>query len=1839
MKRILLVMAAAMTLLAGCGEGGKRPQADDSVKYNPFVEGFTSGRISRFSPVYLVFNQDIPAEKMSVAELPKLVKITPTVAGELAFENARTIVFRPADDAFRRGTSYTVTADLSQWFDTGRDSRDFKFGFSIYPLSLRATFESISTTDASSGFTIVCNLTTADREEDSTVESLVAFDEPVTAAWEHTPDGRHHTVTITGVEAADKKRDLEMKAGQNKLGVKQETLLSIPIPGRNDFTIYNVAFFSDPSRYVEVTFTEQLDENQNLNGIAFIEDNSSEIVTIEANKLRLYPDAGREGVLSVFLGEAIRSKSGLRLGEDAIRQVSVSTTKPSVRFVGEGVVIPRSGKLHVPFQAVNLRGVVVKVIRIFENNVGQFLQENSLDGYSDISRVGRLLARKVVFLDEDGDNLSQWNTFAVDLAEMIEPEPGAIYRVELSYDLDLSAYPCEDVQQKTKEQIVADNQAKFRSETENFDNGYYYYSNDFNWYDWDWDDRDNPCTKSYYRNAYVGRNVMASDLGIIAKRGAADEMTVLVHNILTTAPEKGVEVVLYNYQHRPVGRGTTDESGHAKIKYGAGRPYYLVAMQGNQRGYLHVSDGRALSMSTFDVSGEVVQKGIKGFIYGERGVWRPGETIHVGFMLNDRAGSLPANHPVTLELFNPLGQLYATQTQTTGEMGLYTFAVATESDSPTGAWSAKVTVGGVSFNKKIRVETVKPNRLKIALDLPERILAGSKTEMPMHVEWLQGATARNLDYEIEATFSPVTTRFDKYPGYTFDTPARRFDQEAVTVASGTTDEGGDATVDLDVELNSSASGMLNMNLVTRVFEESGDFSIDGATVPYSPYTSYVGVKSPQTDRTQLNTGTSYIYDVVSLGNDGTPAGNRELEVQIYKVAWYWWWNSDNGSLANYISNSYEEPVKTMQLKTKSNGTASFTLNYTNNEWGTYFIQVRDKRSGHIAGVLNYYDWPYSEGRRDTDGSENATKLSFRTDSDSYAPGDVMTVVFPSSEGSRAVVSIENGSGIVSIKEYNCTSDETTVRIDVTQEMQPNVYVHITLLQPHGATVNDLPIRMYGVVPVEVSSPRSHLRPVIATQDELRPEAVYQVSVSEKEGRPMAYTIAVVDEGLLDLTRFRTPDPWRAFNAREALGVSTWDMYNYVSGAYGGRIEQIFSIGGGDELAAGASRKTNRFAPVVQFDGPFQLKKGETRRHNYTMPNYNGRVRVMVVAGDGKAYGNAEKSVLVRKPVMLLGTLPRVIGVGEEMAVPATVFATEKGVGRVRLTIECSGNMAVKGASTQELTFDQITDKQAVFRIAVGEKPGVGTVKITATGKGEQSVYETDIEIRSVRRPQVQVTPVAIAPGESWKGNLTLPGADGTNSLKIEVSDVQPVNLSSRVGYLLGYPHGCIEQITSKGFPQLYLSQFTSLTPAQETSAQEAVKEVIGRMRSYQMPEGAFSYWPGGTSSYGWATVYATHFLAEAESKGYLVPDALKRNAIRNLSRAAKSWKPENSNYYGYSEEYTQAYRLYVLALAGSPETGAMNRLRESAKLYDMTRWTLAAAYAKIGRADVARELIGKTEDVVMPSSQYDMTFGSDVRDKAMQLIALCAIGDSQQAALLANEVSLALGSDSWMSTQTAAFSLMAMADYTKRYSTGGVMDFSYRCGARGESVKTGKHIWSDTMFENGAATASAEIKNNGSGTIFARFISEGTPAQGAEKAYSNAVALDVRYYDSNGTVDVKNLPQGLTFTAEVTVKNTTARAMNNLILSQVMPVGWEILNTRFLEGGSSEMPAGVDYQDFRDDRVYSYIDNLPAGKQVKVQVTVTTVYAGAFYLPPVWCEAMYDNLVRANTEGVQVVVE
>ena len=580
-------------------------------------------------------------------------------------------------------------------------------------------------------------------------------------------------------------------------------------------------------------------------------------------------------------------------------------------------------------------------------------------------------------------------------------------------------------------------------------------------------------------------------------------------------------------------------------------------------------------------------------------------------------------------------------------------------------------------------------------------------------------------------------------------------------------------------------------------------------------------------------------------------------------------------------------------------------------------------------------------------TEGATLLVINTDKDKYNPGDEIKLSFPAPENARAIVTLENSTGIMDEIRVNAEKGNTVVTFKARPEMAPNIYAYVTVIQPHAQTVNDMPVRLYGVVPVMVEDPGTRLTPKIEMADEIRSQKPFVIKVSETNRKPMTYTVAVVDEGLLDITGFKTPDPWNYFYAREALGVQTWDLYDFVLGAFGGTLERIFAIGGDEAVVDKSANKAQRFVPVVKFLGPFNLEAGKTNTHTLTLPQYTGSVRTMVIAGSDRAFGIAEKSVFVKDPLMLLVTAPRVISPGEKVALPISLFIQKDGIKEI--SIKAEGNDLVSfEEKTKNIPVSGTGEKDSEFSFTAGEKTGVAKISVTATGGGESATYNMEIEVRSPNPPEIRAESKMIRKGEKFETNFKPFGIEGSNSAILEVSSLPSINLEKRMEYLLDYPHGCSEQITSAAFPQLWLKDLSGNDASVTKSASDNITEAINILVSRQMISGGIALWPGSSQPDNWVTSYAGHFMTEAERKGYSLPPGFKQKWMSYQKRTAQDWRFDTRFKHSAND---QAYRLFTLALAGQPEKGAMNRLRESSGIPQLSRWLLAAAYATTGRPE------------------------------------------------------------------------------------------------------------------------------------------------------------------------------------------------------------------------------------------------------------------------------------------------
>lgn len=1802
------------------------------ILFSEYVSAYSAGPISSNDELIVSLVDEVPTQKQATEGV---FSISPSVKGEVSWLSTKNIIFKP-EAPLKNGEYYEVSVNLERLgLQVEPDQAIFKFMVEVIPQDYVFEIESLSSDplDPMRLQKIRGTVQTADRVQEHDLQrSLNAKQNgnSLEVEWLYDQsEGVNHEFVIKGISRLEQTSQMSYQFSGEGFGVQRASKGNVEVPALDDFKVISTKIVKTGEQYLLLTFSDPLDEGQNLNGLIELEDEPDLRFDIIENEVKAYFSAGLRGNKRLSVYPGIRNKLSFSMPEGYEKNLSFAQIPPAVRLKNDRTILPSTDGLILPFETVNLRAVDVTVIKVFERNVIQFLQANNLNGENELRRVGKPIHHSRIMLDESNlMDMSEWRSFQLDISELITPEPGAIYQVRLGFRKEYSLFACgEELGELSSQNQMGDNWDLGDGEGYGTYDRYYesYYGNGYNWRE-----TENPCHVSYFMGTgkTVKTNILASNIGLLAKIGNDRKLNAFITDLRTTNPLSNIVLTVFDYQGEVISRLKTDEDGKASIDLEK-KPFVLMAESGLEKGYLKLWDANSLSVSNFNVGGDRVERGIQGFIYGERGAWRPGDRIYLDFILNDKEDALPVDHPVIMELIDPSGNVKTRQVQNQGLNGFYHFPLKTDANAPTGNWLARVSLGGNEFTKKIKIETVKPNRLKIDLDLGVESISILNPSLAgnLQVAWLSGAPARNLKAEFDLLLTPTATTFKGFEDYNFDDEAKSFYSEKERVFSGNIDNQGFGKVNVTLGKQSTAPGVLRANFSGKVYEPGGDFSIDQFSLPFYPYSQFVGIKKPEGDsRGQLLTEKRHNFEVIAIDPNGKQVHNGTLQLEVYKLTWRWWWDNSDRDISYYVSRNYNSPYlkKEVQLV---NGKANVDLEIPNKDWGRYYVRILDPKSGHSAGTVAYFDWPGWAGKERPGGE---SMLDFATDNDQYHVGEDITVRMPASSEGRALISIENGSKVIDAFWLETNDGDNQVTFKATAEMAPNVYINATLLQPHAQTSNDLPMRLYGIIPIEVSDPNSKLSPELILPPVMEPESEVEVKVEERTGKPMTYTIAVVDEGLLDITNFKTPDPWQNFYARQALGVKTWDVYDDVIGASKGEMARLLSLGGDGTTAKPESAKANRFESVVKHLGPFQLAANESASHTFEMPNYVGSVRTMVIAGNQRAFGRAEKATPVRKPLMVLGTLPRVVGPGESIKLPVTVFALEKEVQDVEVSIRVNDKITLE-TTRKSIRFDQIGDQTIDFDLDIKEELGVAEVVIEAKSGREKAEYRVEVDVRNPNPVQTKVSEFVLQSGESIEQQFEVIGMPGTNTTTLELSTIPAIDLSKRLDYLISYPHGCIEQTTSAVFPQLFISDIMALEDKRQIEIGERVKDGISKIADFQTSAGGFAYWPGQRYDNEWGTNYGGHFLLEAKDKGYFVPTSLMSKWRQYQKRKARTWSRKDNN-----DDIVQAYRLYTLALAQSPELGAMNRLREDRLLSDDAKWRLAAAFALTGRQEVAKELIN-TASIFSKVKERYYYYGSQVRDNAMRLETLGLLNMQNEGVQLLRAVAQMLADDRWLSTQSTAYALLSVLKFAGTNNGQAGIEAEYELNGVEAQLKTANTI---ALYESDDdRTASVKAKNNGSGPLFVRVVQRGQPLKGQEIPESKGLKLEVNYTDRNGTnIDPTQLEQGQDFFATVTVfNNGTKGVYEDVALTQIFPSGWEILNDRLNEIPESRSNNKIDYQDIRDDRVLSYFD-LKANERMRFEVALNATYAGEYYLPAVKVEAMYDDTIYGKTKGQRVVV-
>ncbi len=1684
--------------------------------------------------------------------------------------------------------------------------------------------------------------------------SLTALQEgkSLRIGWDHNgKNSRQSDFTIYDVERKDITGKVNLTLSMDALNVDDKGEMQLVVPSKSDFSFHAFKLIDD-DKSLELYFTDPLEPNQDLSGLIKIPGRKISRTKIYQNRVNVYFENVQFGEYNLEILPGIKNLAGYPLKDSYTKPVFFKPPAPRVSIAEKGNILPPGDRWELPVSMITATGFRLRILKVYESNIPRFYQENAtpFEGQSGLENIGRIELDTIYAFKKATPYTESFHSISLD--RLVRREPGALYKILLTVPEEHNAFPC---QEKTGEERID------RYDRVDFDRpwislGYNsdYYEDDYNYGRYynnnigrrrygegsDLYNGQDPCNHDFTQRTHDSRLLMCSDVAIVAKSETEkNSYFFYVSKISDASPISNAQVTLKDIQGQNIKSGYTDSRGMLDVRVGDRKPFLAVAKYSGQQTYMPIQDAKSLSLSTFQVEGKKWKGDRKVFFYGERDVWRPGDSIYMHSIVFSPEKVLPPTLPVQLRLLDPTNKLVKEWTVKKNLDGIYDLRFVSESEAPTGYWRLEMKVGGATYKTPIRIETIRPNRLKMQMDFAaEKLLKKDDDKSAdINVKWMHGLDAKDLKVEVEMLQKSIANPFSAdYKNYVFNDIQKRYSTFLGMIKSGQTDKTGKLDFDIKTSADNSYPSMMLFNFDLRSFEKGGAFSSDMKSIKYSPYTHYVGAKFPGG-----NSGTDiYIKDteaimLAALDQDGKRA-QRTVHISLYEIDYNWWYQFGNKGDYAAISNNLGNLKEEYDVEVGKNGKSISFKNY-----GRFLLKIEDKKSGHSISRVIYN---YGDRWNDSEEVSQLEVLPLNLEKVEYKVGEVASFKLPPGPKGKYLITLENGGRIVH-KETRSTSDQPIeVSLAITPRMAPTVYLHVHLMQAWEEYKNDRPLRLFGIKPLKVYDSATVLEPRIEMPEVLKTDEQFTVKVKEQNGKRMSYSLAIVDEGLLDITQFKTPDPWSAFFGKESLNVRTWDMYRDIFQRFLGEYTSLLAVGGDGSNAIAPSAKAKRFKPVVKFLGPFTLQANEEKNHSLTIKDYVGSVRAMVVSTDGQALGRYEQTSEVKKPLMLYSTLPRVLGPDEKLKVPVTVFSMDKNIKNVTATIKVGDHIKVVGESTQNIFFEKEGEKDIYFEIETASNIGFSDVEVVVKSGNHTHREKIEIDLRPSADAFTK-TYQAIIPKGSTKDLIYEPfGLEGTRSGNITVSKGLNFSFVPHVEWLSKYPHGCLEQTVSRVFPQVYLYKMNLLDEADKLKYRQQFEAAIQKLRFLQLPEGGFGYWPGARQANNWGTSYALQFLLEAKKYGYQVPeDMIKKCVAYQYKRAESNFRAHDAGYSYASID--QAYALYTLAIAKKPNYGAMNRLRLVPSLNTTAKWLLAHSFVILGEEDIAKSIVDGSDAKVGSYRELGGNFGSAIRDQALISHTLIDMGDKVKAKVLIDEMVSKFNADeSWnLSTQDRSQSLITFAHFIGNLEeTEDSIKYSITAKNQFEKLDLmlDKEVDTYELDTKVVDAYDVKIKNDGNDDIYTSISLTGMELRDESAAIDSDLKMQVNYLDDGfKKISPDEIGKGSDFIIEYTITHPGLRASyENMALTAIFPSGWEILNQRLKENSNFNSGDVADYMDVRDDRVMLYFD-IDKGAKKTFRFKVNATYEGRYWAPPAYCEAMYDSKISSKSKGFWATVK
>ena len=1817
----------------------KKEEFSDPAQFREHLLAYTRGTIATNEELHFVFKKDLFLNQKLKDEF---LKIDPSVPGKISHPRPNELVFQP-DKTWQNGSEYQVTLKLSEAFPEHFDA-DLTYRISILKQYLRVELSGVLIyKDETQRYLL--DVSTADEVTPDALKSCFQTDASslmVTRVGE-----KNYTVEVKFKGVLNSKSYLRF-SGKN---IYAEESGQIDLFNKEAFKDFRVLFtnYDRKTRRFKIFFTRVLNATQDLAGLIQLDDQNCDY-NREQNMLTIYlPQASGKEQSELSVAAQLMDFNGQKLGEPLLYNLERKISKPDVEIAIKGNYIPTKGKVLVPIRTRNLQSVQVSVVEVPRQNVRHYLSWHGiLQSKQDyLIQLGRPVYYEEVKLS--GAALSagnEWEDYALDLTQKFDRNPGAMYAIELRFGPQNTLLDCEDIRNSRLN-------SSLRKEIARWENpkGYYYWSNSMwrdRWsYDFNWNETGDPCKLSYYLDrSRVSRNLMVSDLAIVAKQGKR-AASVVVSDLHDLSSVSNAQVELFDYQGMSLGRGSTSSSGKAQFEL-ARRAQVALVRHNDQEVYLSLRQENANALSAFPISGSTAEED-RYFLYTERGVWRPGDSIHLCLMMDRRHQSIPLGLPVVLEFYDYKGALLDRQRRKVEEdQQLYCFSLGTSTQAKTGTYEARLQIGASTLRKSLPIETIRPNDVEVIYSFDheknKRIRHDQLTGR-LTAQYLNGFPLVNATISAKASVYPIRQPFEKYKQYAFTSDKTR-PESALQVYKGTTDGKGELRFANSPDFR-KFNGRANVILESSIDLPGGGLNQESQRFEIDPFQRYVGIKDLRGEGWQgsLKVRDKLNVPIVLLDRDGEKvSGKHKLRVQLMKYKNSWW--IDRYALsrnASYKRSQYWTSVGEFTVDV-INGEGAFQHQVEEYGKGSFMIVVQDGTKGHQAA--NYYTIYDDQAASEPLASPDA--LMVEIDKDECMAGQSVTLQYPEFKSARVLISIEQGDRIIDQFWKELNPRNRSIMITTDEDWSPNVYIHSTLLQAYGTVSNDRPLRMYAVQSLLVKQDEPQVSPKISMPDELETGQSFEIEVSNEKRDAMEYTLAVVDEGLLNLTGFDTPDPYKHFQGKKSLRVNTWDIYKLLMRRFDGEFAGILSIGGDDAYRADVQTDLNRFKSVVKFFGPMKLQKGKKAKHKMSVDQFIGQLRVMLIACNASGAGMTEKSVRVKSPLMLQTQLPRSLNVKDKVSVPVTIFKDEAAIQSA--TLRAVTTNAIDVIDQDKTIALANTDQRTEYiDLKVNNQPGETDLRFEISGGGKRMAESHKIMINYPNAYESQIEGQQLSKGETVGWTLSAPGYPGVANYSLQVSGLKIPKFAEYADELMRYPYGCLEQTVSRAMGQLYLDEVLDLSSDEAQKREDFVQAALTKLSSFQGGDGRFYQWAGSSYYHSWSGIYTGYFLLEAKDRRFNIPEGLLDKWQQTQSELANKWniKGASSQRTQISEEQIQAFRLYLLARSGAPALGAMNRLSQSASQNYLTEILLAGAYQLAAYGNMADKWLNKgfesysAQDKHSAYSAY--TYGGRDRNECLMIDVVSLFPDQRgRFEELYEGLVDRLNDRSWVSTQTMAFAFLAANRYLKGIpiKIDESMNFRYSEDGKSRNYQTSYFKSQYFSFDSKDDGKKLLLENMGDAPIHVLQLTRYVPDDLEKNASSSKLSIQVNMdgqvlSDDSRTIQVKRGEEVLIY---VRVSNASLRDFKDLALNLKMPAGLELLNPRLFKTVTMKPSSPSIHQDYRDDRVYTFL-NLTKSEAKEYYFVAKAAFSGEFTLPSVRCEHMYKGDVYAETASGRLTVE